>query len=128
MTEKEKIKLEQVLVNNPAHPVIVVGVQNVGEENSIVLAAGVNERDLHMPSFWQKITDLKARNNSVRLVIEGLDELMPVEQEKFLPLIKDRRAGNYKLPANVQIVIPVADKGKVCSKIQSLSLVWEVRE
>lgn len=128
MTEKEKIKLEQVLANNPAHPVIVAGTQNAGEENSVVLAADMNERDLHMPSFWQKITDLKARNNTVRLVIEGLDALAPAEQEKFVPLIKDRRAGNYKLPANVQIVIPVAEKGRVCPKIQSLSLVWEVRE
>lgn len=127
MTTKTELKLEQVLRNNPLIPIVIAGKKGFEAENFVPLPAGINERELHIPSGWHKLLDLQAQDERVYLVIEGLDEAAPVDQDKFTGLLKDRRAGNYKLPANAQIVIPVRDKEKLSEKIRALVLVWDIK-
>lgn len=126
MTTKTKLKLEQVLRNNPLQPLVIAGNEIPEMENSISLMASVDERELHIPSGWHKLLEMKAQNQKAYLVIESLDEVDCEKQEQFAGLVKDRRAGNYKLPANVQIVIPVRDKSRLSKKIQLLSLIWDI--
>ena len=59
------------------------------------------------------------------MVIENLDEISMTQQEQFIGLIKDKRAGIYKLPTNVQIIMPVKNCNAVSEKIKKLSLVWK---
>lgn len=127
MEMKAEFKLKQVLAANPAQTVIVVGAPDFEIDNYVSLSADIDERELHIPMHWHKLIEMKAKKPKAYLLIEGLDRLDDIAQQKFAGLLKDRRAGNYKLPANVQIVIPVAQREKVSAKIQSLSLVWEVK-
>lgn len=127
MNIKTEVKLKQILENNPSHTIILVGDDDLNLENSVQLSAAVDERELHIPMVWHKLVDMKAKKAKTYLIIEGLDQLDEQKQEKFAGLLKDHRAGNYKLPANVQIVIPVREKDKVSQKIQSLSLLWEIK-
>lgn len=127
MSIRAVLQLERVLADNPLQPVIVVGSLSGKGEMSVVLPATVAERELHIPTAWHKELDFKAKEEKAYLVIEGLDGLSPERQEKFVSLIKDRRAGNYKLPANAQIVMPVAAEENVAPKIRMLSLLWEIK-
>ena len=62
----------------------------------------------------------KKKVSKAFLIIDGLDKVSESEQEKFIPLLKDRQIMTSKLPASVQIVMPVADADAVSSKIKSL--------
>ncbi len=127
MDMKAEVKLKQVLAANSAHAVIVVGATDFEFENYVRLSADIDERELHIPMHWHKLLEMKAKKPKAYLIVDGLESLDRKEQGKFAGLLKDRRAGNYKLPANVQIVIPVAQRDKVSAQIQSLALVWEVK-
>lgn len=127
MTTQTALKLEQVLNNNPQQPVIVIGASDLKISNFIDLPADIDERELHIPSHWHKRLNIKAENNKAVLFIGNLDSVPLQKQEQFARLLKDRRAGNYKLPANVQIVISASDKNRLSEKICSLALVWDAR-
>ena len=62
----------------------------------------------------------KKKASKAFLIIDGLDKVSESEQEKFIPLLKDRQIMTSKLPASVQIVMPVADTDAVSNKIKSL--------
>lgn len=128
MTTKNKLKIEQVLRNNPQQPVVIVGEYEANTENSIFLVAETDERELHIPSGWHLQLEEIARQDKAYLVIGNLDEVDYKKQEQFVGLLKDRRAGNYKLPMNVQIIMPITDKNRLSDKICSLSLVWDMKQ
>ncbi len=117
---------EQVLDNNPRHPVILAGNTELSLPSCVFMPADIAERELFIPSDWSKALDFEAQRGKAYLLIEGLDKLAPAQQRKFCMLLKNRRAGNYKLPDNVSIVIPVADKSGLSAEILSLSLLWDV--
>lgn len=125
MTEAE-IKLQHVLQDNDKWPLIIIGMKTL-PENSVVLAADIDERELIKPSGWEKIVDHKSRDKKVYLVIENIDKIALSEQEKFLVLLKERSCGSCFLPKNVQILVTADNKAMVNRKIQSLSLLWEVK-
>jgi len=128
MNLETKIKLDQILANNAYNPLIVVGNFEPDSENCVFLMAGCDERELHIPGGWHLELQQKAAQSKVLLVIAGLDCIAAEKQQKFAGLLKDRRAGNYKLPDNAQIVIPVADKNALSKRILALSLLWEIKE
>ena len=127
MSTKAELKLEQVLRNNPLQPLVLAGKGTFEGENCLALSATTDERELHIPSGWHKQLDLLAQTGKVYLLIEGMGEIAASEQDKFAGLLKDRRAGNYKLPDNAQIIIPVKDIKTLSNKIQTLALVWDAK-
>jgi len=60
------------------------------------------------------------------LVIEDLDKVPTSEQEKFVPLVKDRQILSSKLPSKIQILIPIKDTEPVLREIQSLTFPLKV--
>ena len=121
-----KIFLEQILRNNPLQPLIVAGKCSFNDEYAVFLAADIDERELHIPTTWKdKIQAIDSRN-TVYLVIQDLDSLNFEQQNKFAGLLKDRRAGNFKLGNNVRVVISVDDAAKVSPELKKLSLIWEI--
>ena len=54
------------------------------------------------------------------LVIDGLDNIPESEQEKFVPLLKDRQILSSKLPNEVQILVPVKKIEDISKRIKSL--------
>lgn len=127
MDTKAEVKLKQVLSSNPDHPLLLIGANGFKFENYVELSASIDERELHIPTNWHKLLEKKAQKTKVYLIIKGLEQLEEQKQEKFAGLLKDHRAGGYKLPANVQIIIPVAEKDKISKKIQSISLLWKIK-
>lgn len=122
---KSKIVLEQIMRNNPLQPLIVVGQCEFNEENAVFMDADIAQRELHFPTEWkQKI--VSAANDIVYLVIKNPDVLDLEEQNKFVGLLKDRRAGNFKLPSNVRIVIAVNNLNALNQNLKKLALVWEI--
>lgn len=126
MDKKTELKLRQVLQNNNKHPLVIAGDVHIGFKDFTCLDAQIDERELHIPTNWHSLLASKAQNKRNYLLISGLDTVEYRQQEIFLSLLKDRRADNFKLPENVQIIIPVADKNKLSPRILSLVLVWDV--
>ncbi len=60
------------------------------------------------------------------LVIVDLDKVPTSEQEKFVPLVKDRQILSSKLPSKIQILIPIKDTKPVLREIQSLTFPLKV--
>ncbi|MBQ8480917.1 MAG: hypothetical protein IJ532_00085 [Alphaproteobacteria bacterium] len=121
-----KIFLEQILRNNPLQPLIVVGKCAFNDEYAVFIDADIDERELHIPTQWKEEIQAIDSSNSVYLVVQNLDTQSFDEQKKFVGLIKDRRAGNFKLGNNVHIVISISDLNKVAPELKKLSLLWEI--
>ncbi len=68
----------------------------------------------------------KLKKHKSFLVVDGLDNVTETEQEKFVPLLKDRQILSYKLPDDVQILIPVKEVEAVSKTIQSLTFLLKV--
>lgn len=124
MVTKSRFLLEQFLNSNQQMPLLIVSTIKFEPYNFIALPADIDERELHVKSEWQTLLSQKAENAKVYLVIENLDEVSTAKQEQFIGLIKDKRAGGYKLPANAQIIMPVKNSNAISEKIKKLSLVW----
>lgn len=62
----------------------------------------------------------KMKDHKSFLIIEGLDTVSKTEQEKFIPLLKDRQILSSKLPDKIQILIPIKEVEPVSKKVQSL--------
>ena len=118
MTPKSKMRLAQVLVNNKAWPLVIIGAAVRDLPPAAVIPAGISERELYL--------DMDISEAGEFWVIDGLDKLSESEQEKFVGLLKDRRVGGRKIPSGVQIVIPVGRRGRLSPQILRLCLVWEI--
>ena len=121
-----KIKFSQMLKNNPQHAVLTETGGGLDLKHTVVLPANIEERELHIPSHWhQKLLMQLSMVDKVYLMIEDIDKISAKEQEKFVSLLKDRRAGNFKLPDGVQIVISCSHMNQVCDSIKKLALYIE---
>ena len=121
-----KIFLEQILHNNPLQPLIVAGKCAFNDEYAVFLDADIDERELHIPTVWKEKIEAIDSCNSVYLVVKDMDTQSFDEQKKFAGLLKDRRAGNFKLGNNVHIVISAGDINKISPELKKLSLIWEI--
>ena len=124
MATKSRFLLEQFLNNNQQQPLLIVSNMKFKPYNFVNLPAETEERELHVKSEWQLLLNKKAESGKAYLVITNLDEVSITQQELFIGLIKDKRAGSYKLPINVQIIMPVKNGDVISEKIKKLSLVW----
>lgn len=121
-----KIVLEQILHNNPLQPLVVVGKCAFNDEYAVFLDADIDERELHIPTKWKDQIQAIDSRDSAYLVVQNLDTQSFEAQNKFSGLLKDRRAGNFKLGNNVHIVLAVSDINKISPELKKLSLVWEI--
>lgn len=126
MNVAKKMLLKHILDDNYSYPIILSGMEKITLPACVFLPANIDERQLFTHSDWNKKLDFAAQNEKAYLLIKGLNKLMPAEQNKFCMLLKNRRAGNYKLPDNVGIIIPVVSKSELSPEILSLSLLWDV--
>lgn len=152
MTQTELLKLRQVLKNNRTTPLIIGTVSQSDSDisakaladdvisnisahlfaDAVTIDASILEADLHKSNAytppWMQETAQKTENGAFcYLVIDALDTLPTGIQHKFLPLLKDGRAGLYKLPPHVQIVMPVKHLENISDKIKAVSLSWTVK-
>lgn len=124
MNTKEKIKFMQIVNNNPTYPILVQNNESFDMENIFSLPTDISDRELHLPTGWheQLIAKAQAQSDKIYLTIEQIDNLSLKEQQKFIPLLKDRRAGNFKLPDNVQIIISAKNLQNVAQEIKKYAL------
>lgn len=123
MNIAQKLKLAHILQDNQL-PLLIEGMADFEFDNSVSIMANITERELYYPSGWDKELSHCAKTGKAYLVIKGLDKISVKAQEKFITLIKDLRAGNYKIPENVQIIILVNDKSLISQKILNLIISW----
>ena len=115
MNQKRRIQEFHILKNNPFMPVVVYELNESDFQNKRILKAEIEERELHSSSFFEEL--LLSDTEKIFLLIDGLDALAITEQEKFIPLLKDRRLGGKKLPETVQIVLLMHEKKKLSSNL-----------
>lgn len=132
MEQKDIVMLKKVLNDNKRWPLIISGATTTAVKiqfglvnknkgtNCLVLAADMGEDELHRTPWLKNI------ENKNCLIIDGLDQVSPEAQKKFISLLKDRRAAGGKVPAEMQIIIPVQSLNKVTPEIKSLSIIWEI--
>ena len=123
-------RIKQILVNkitssDENFPCILVDHDGFKVSNCIDLAADISPRDLFLSSEWALDLTTKIKSGKAYLVIRDLDNYNEQVQENFVSLLKDRRAGNYRLPDKVQIIIMVTDINKISRKIQDLCVVFK---
>lgn len=117
-TKAEKInQIKTEFIDDRALLVVGANASDFAEYPQI--EADISVQDLinyieHMESVEQGM------KKKMLLVITGVDKISTEEQEKFVPLLKDRQIMASKLPEAVQIVMPVADVDAVSNKINSL--------
>lgn len=116
MTPAQNAKLTQVLQSNTTWPLVIVGMMAARAPNATVIPASIAERELHNDTMAIKPF----------IVIDGLDNISPDAQRKFVPLLKDRRTGMHKLPADVRIIVPVRSAEKLSKQIKDLVLIYNV--
>lgn len=116
MTPTQKVKLKQVLESNTKWPLVIVGMVANPAPDAIIIPATIAERDLHTDALVIK----------PNIVIDGLDKIPAAKQEKFVTLLKDRRTGMNKLPADTRIIIPVMSADKLSKQIKDLVLIYNV--
>lgn len=131
MMQSQVIKLKKVLNNNRAWPLMLVGASADQFKDAVILTADTDEKELHpsnkqVPAWITRLEELADDGKACYLIIEGLDTVSKDVQNKFLPLLKDRRAGVYKLPQSAQILIPTKDVAAVSGNIKTLALSWAV--
>lgn len=122
----EEIKLSNVLRDNTAHPLIIIGKFSLNNTPVITLSADINVRELHTPAAWQSALDAASAAGEACLLIKDLDSVAFAEQKHFMSLLKDRRAGSYKLPASARIIITAASETRIAPEIKSVALLWKI--
>lgn len=111
------------LIRNNQHLPILVPVDEVGVlNNSMYLPVTIEERELYCPAQWQVNLEVRSKVGKTYLWIADIDSLPQEEQDKFIPLLKDRRVGLFKLPDNVQVIMSAADLHNVSDNIKAYSL------
>lgn len=77
----------------------------VDESNSNIILGELNKEDLKI-----NLDKLVKENDITYLVIEEIDKIDEIKQEKYIGLIKDREFRGYNIPDNVIIVITIKNK------------------
>lgn len=122
----KKIKLKMLMENNHRWPLVIGGATASDIRGGAVMPANISVRDLNTGEWVAELEIMGRGRDWFPMVIDGLDKLTSASQEKFIRLVKDRRAGIYKLPNNIQIIIPVKDIARVSQEIQKLALIYNV--
>jgi len=123
MDNKTKIMLKQFLANNKDCPLLIETTLSLEDNGYVVLSANMDFRTILSLGEWQNKFKCYDKSHSY-LVITDMEDLSFEKQQNFVCLIKNRRLGQYKLPQNMQIIIPVKNKDKILPDIKKLSLVW----
>jgi len=132
-------KLLEVIYNNTKYPLIIEGITKEKLPDGIYLEACVTSENigvlpsdtgLKYPVWIMEMMIKEKRNNQIKLIISGLDDLDIEEQEKFYGVFKNKGVNGYKFPAKTQIIIPI-QKGnleKISKRLISLSLIYKVED
>lgn len=122
----KKIKLKLLLESNRSWPLIVSGAGTLRDlRDAPHMPATISVADLNSGEWVHELAQMGAGRSHLYMVIDGMDKISLRAQEKFIRLLKDRRAGMYKLPDNVQIIVPVDDMENVAMDIQRLGIVYD---
>ena len=115
--------LNQFLANNKDCPLLIETTLSLIDNQHIMLSANTNFRTILLSNEFNKLNH-SGDNDHSYLVITDIENVSFEKQQNFVNLIKNRRLGQYKLPQNIQIIIPVKNKNKIIPDITKLSLVW----
>lgn len=122
MTNKQHIKYIQLIQNNKYQSILMPADVEVDLNNSMNLPVTIEERDLHCSAQWQNNLEVHSKVGKTYLLIAEIDTLPQNEQDKFVPLLKDRRAGLFNLPDNVQIILSAKNINNVSENIKAHTL------
>lgn len=114
MTPTQKVKLKTVAEQNQGWPLVIVGFVANQSKDATIVPAIISARALHTDTIAIK----------PNIVIDGLDKISAAAQAKFITLLKDRRTGMRKLPADTRIFIPVESADKLSPVIKKLVLIY----
>lgn len=77
----------------------------VDESNSNIILGELNKENLK-----NNLDKLSKENEITYLVIEEIDKIDEIKQEKYISLIKNREFRGYNIPENVIIVITIESR------------------
>jgi hypothetical protein len=95
--------------NCPATAIVIKDEDLQQLQNAVIMPAKIHDSRLLFgsngkPIFKDKLDEMSQLDGIVFLVIEHIDEVCEKEQNKFVPLVKDREMSGYVLPKNTIIV------------------------
>lgn len=120
MSQKQRIKESHILKNNLLMPVVIQALTEDDFINKRVLEADIEEKKLYSASILEELS--LYGTEKIFLLIKGVEALAIDEQDKFIPLLKDRRLGGKKLQDNIQIVLLVKGNKTISPRLLKFCL------
>jgi len=135
MNQDNKNELFEVIKNNKAWPILVIGVDGSAfDERATIISARTPSAQLGIvpmgngyatPQWLSQIESRKALQQNL-LVIDKLDEIADAEQLKFVEIIKHKSISGHKFPANTQVIITAKNRERINKQLQSQTIIWSV--
>lgn len=123
---EEKKELIKYIIENNSSPLLTDLLKGKDIDNSFILPATINKEELvgyyqnnkyYQPKWMNEMMDNK---NNIILVIDKIDEISMVEQDKFFELIKYRKISTFKIDDFYRIILTAKDLNKVSENIKKL--------
>lgn len=125
--------LVEFISNNTNWPLLIEGVKADVFKTATIIDSSINSSLLGIiPSktgydYPEWLNDIIKNKNKQRqfLIINDIDKITSLEQEKFLGIIKHKSVNGYKLPSNVQIIILSSSVKSVAKSIRDNSIEYK---
>ena len=132
MNDAKRELLMSYIKSNVA-PILVDFIDGNNIPNSVVLPANLEISELNghyeniefvSPEWLNKI---KNSNISTILVIDKIDSIPPIEQTKFVEILKYRQVSTFELPKNTVIVVTAKEINENTINEEIYSLVAHIK-
>lgn len=132
MNDAKRELLMSYIKSNVA-PILVDFIDGNNIPNSVVLPANLEISELnghydniefHPPEWLNK---LKKSNTPTILVIDKIDSIPPIEQTKFVEILKYRQVSTFELPKNTVIVVTAKEINENTINEEIYSLVAHIK-
>lgn len=134
MENGKTTKLITILENNKKNNILIMGMSGSKFSDAVIipstlpsekLGIGISDSGEYIYPNWTKEIEEKKLEDSILLIIEGLDKINTTEQEKFYGILKHKAINGYKLPDNCQIICTSKskDKSKINERILGLNII-----
>lgn len=131
MNDEKKELLINYIKSNVA-PILVDFIDGKSIPNSVILPANLEITELNghydniefNPPKWLN----KLKDSTIKiLVIDKIDSIPPIEQTKFVELLKYRQISTFELPKNTVIIVTAKEINKETINEEIYSLVAHIK-
>lgn len=130
----DKEKLQKIILDNIEENILIQGVTGADFRNATIINSDIASEELGLipteqgyiaPDWLLELQRKSAESEHNILVIDQIDKIAPIEQTKFVGLLKYKALNGAKLPDGTQILVTTtsADTAEIAPEILSLLVI-----